>query len=81
MSKEAAEAWTFTCSVAGTVGWGRFVGNPTDAGGVSLILPRIDFDIGLTGSGATMTMTKVNFTTVAETGLVQTFTVPFTNRA
>ena len=81
MSKEPAENWVFTCSTTGTIGWGRFVGNPTDAGGSSNILPRIDFNIGLTGSGAACTMTKVTFTAIGETGTVQTFTIPFTNRA
>ena len=80
MSKEAAENWVFTCSTTGTIGWGRYVANPTDAGGASTTLPRMDFDVGLTGSGAACTMTKVTFTTVGETGTVQTFTLPFTNR-
>ena len=80
MSKESAESWVFTCSATGTIGWGRYVANPTDAGGISTVLPRMDFDVGLTGSGAACTMTKTAFTTIGETGVVQTFTLPFTNR-
>lgn len=76
ISKAAAEEWKFVCTVAGTIGWGRFVGNATDAGGSSTTLPRIDFSVGITSGD--MTMTKVTYA-VGETGVIQTFTIPLSN--
>ena len=81
IDKESAETWTFTCSVPGTIGWGRFVGNTADGGSVSNTLFRMDFDVTLTGGGGACQMTKITFNTVGETGVVQTFTLPLTNRA
>ena len=80
ITKEPAEEWKFVCEVPGTIGWGRFVGNPVDAGGASDTLHRMDFDVSLTGGGASCTMTLITFTTVGQTGVVQTFNLPLTNR-
>jgi hypothetical protein len=76
MDKASAEEWRFVCSVAGTVGWGRFVGNPADAGAVSTTLPRIDFSVGVTSGDAQMS--KVTYA-VGETGVIQSFNIPVTN--
>jgi hypothetical protein len=77
MNKAAAETWTFVCAVAGTIGWGRFVSNSaSDTGGVSTTLIRHDFSVGITSGD--MLMAKVTYA-VAETGIVQNFTIPFSN--
>jgi hypothetical protein len=76
LDKASAEAWTFVCSVAGTIGYGRFVGNPADAGGVSTTLPRIDFSVGITSGDAQMS--KVTYA-IGETGVIQSFNIPVTN--
>lgn len=76
IDKATAEEWRFTCTTAGTIGWGRFIGNPVDSGGVSVVLPRIDFSVGI--SSGDCQMAKVTYA-VGETGVIQTFTVPLTN--
>jgi len=76
LDKATAEDWKFVCTTAGTIGWGRFIGNPTDAGGVSTTLPRIDFSVGITSGDAQMT--KVTYAE-NETGVIQSFNIPVTN--
>jgi len=76
LDKATAEEWRFVCTVAGTIGWARFVGNPTDAGGVSTTLPRLDFSVGVTSGDALMS--KVTYA-VGETGVIQSFVIPVTN--
>ena len=76
LDKAAAEEWKFTCVNAGTIGWGRFVGNAVDAGAQSAVLPRIDFSVGITSGD--MRMSKVTYA-VGETGVVQQFLIPLTN--
>jgi len=76
LDKASAEEWKFVCSVAGTIGWGRFIGNPADAGGVSTTLPRIDFSVGVTSGDAQMS--KVTYA-IGETGVIQSFNIPVTN--
>ena len=87
ISKASAEEWKFTCTSAGTVGWGRFIANTT-AGSGSLssadvgaldsteTFPRIDFSVGITSGD--MTMGKVTYA-IGETGAVSSFTIPLTN--
>ena len=76
VDKATAEEWKFVCTTAGTIGWGRFVGNPVDAGGASTTLPRIDFSVGITSGDCTMS--KVTYA-VGETGVLQNFIVPLSN--
>lgn len=52
IAKATGEVWRGTAVAAGTAAWGRFVGNATDDGGLSATLPRLDFTVGLSGSGA-----------------------------
>jgi len=87
ISKASAENWLFTAVAAGTVGWGRFIGN-TLAGNGSLtnadsgaadgseVYPRIDFSVGITSGD--MTMGKVTYA-IGETGAVSSFTIPLSN--
>lgn len=49
--KDKAGTWTGVVSAGGTPTWFRLC-NAADSGGVSAILPRLDGDIGATGSGA-----------------------------
>ena len=76
LDKASAEEWKFICSVAGTIGWGRFVGNPADSGTTSTTLPRIDFSVGVTSGDALMS--KVTYA-IGETGVIQSFNMPVTN--
>jgi hypothetical protein len=52
--KSSSEVWSGVgLAAAGTgttVGWCRFCGNPTDAGGISTTLPRIDGRVSTTGA-------------------------------
>jgi hypothetical protein len=41
--------WVLEGAAVGDAGWGRLVGPGTDAGGASLVLPRIDFAVGAEG--------------------------------
>ena len=78
IDKASAENWKFTCTTAGTIGFGRFVGNAADNGAQSTTLPRIDFSVGVT-SGA-MRMSKTTYA-LGETGVIQQFQIPLTNAA
>lgn len=73
---DPAESWDFEAVAAGTIGWGRFVGNPTDAGGTSTTLPRIDFSVGITSGD--MLMAKTTYA-IGEQGTVQQFKIPLSN--
>lgn len=59
LSKAAAETWRGLGLAGGTAGWGRFVANPTDDGTLSTSLPRIDFSVGISGSGADVILSTV----------------------
>lgn len=76
IDKASAETWKFVCATAGTIGYGRFIGNPVDSGALSTTLPRIDFSVGITSGDAQMS--KVTYA-VGETGVIQSFTIPVTN--
>lgn len=78
MDKAAAEEWKFTCTTAGTIGYGRFVGNAADNGAQSTTLPRIDFSVGVTSGD--MRMSKVTYA-LGETGVIQEFKIPLSNAA
>jgi hypothetical protein len=76
MGKESAETWKFTAVAAGTIGYGRFRGNATDAGGSSAVLPRIDFSVGITSGDARTS--KVTYA-VGEVGTLDSFNITLTN--
>lgn len=48
ISKPSGDVWTGLGLVAGTTGWARFCGNPTDDAGASTTLSRIDYSVGKT---------------------------------
>ena len=79
IDKASAEEWKFTCATAGTVGYLRFVGNAADAGTLSTTLRRMDFSVTLTGGGGDITMTKITFTGVGETGVIQSLPITLSN--
>lgn len=72
ISKCADETWSGVGLADGTAGWFRFVANPTDALGVSTVLPRIDGSIGT--SGANLNMSSTTIVTDA-TYTIDTFTL------
>jgi hypothetical protein len=76
MGKESAETWKFTAVAAGTIGYGRLVGNAVDAGGSSTTLPRIDFSVGITTGDARTS--KVTYA-IGETGTIDSFNITLTN--
>jgi hypothetical protein len=66
---KSSDNWKLKGSAVGQIGYARFVGNATDAGGASTSLPRMDFDVGTT-SGVlqlTSTATAVNSLTTVDT--------------
>ena len=72
MSKAAAETWSGVGLANGTAGWFRHYGNPTDAGGISSTLPRIDGRVAT--SGGELNLSSVNIVTGA-TVTVDTYTL------
>lgn len=89
VDKATAEEWKFTCSTAGTIGWGRFIANTTagsgslsaaDTGAVDSTetFPRIDFNVGITSGDCLMS--KVTYA-VGETGVIQSFDIALSNLA
>lgn len=50
IEKSASETWSAVALATGTAGWFRFVGNATDAGAASTVLPRIDGNVGVSGA-------------------------------
>lgn len=50
LSKSPLQVWSFNGIAAGTAGWARFYGQPTDDGSTtSLILPRLDGSVATSG--------------------------------
>lgn len=49
LGKASAETWRGTGLANGTAGWFRFCANPTDSGGISTTLARIDGSVARTG--------------------------------
>lgn len=74
LSKAAAEVWSGLGISDGTMGWFRFVGNPTDDLGVSTTLPRIDGRIST--SGAELNVSNLTVTTGATT-TIDAFSLAF----
>ena len=72
ISKAVAETWQDVGIAAGTAGWFRFCANPTDAGGASTSLPRIDGSIGTSGADLNMSSTSI---VVGSTYTIDTFTL------
>lgn len=76
--------WKFTCINAGTIGWGRFVGNSSTAGltidsglvDSTFVHPRLDFSVGVTTGDAQMS--KITYA-VGETGIIQNMTITLSN--
>lgn len=61
LSKAVAEAWRGLGLADGVAGWFRFCANPTDAGGASTSLARIDGSVGR--SAADLNLSNVNIVT------------------
>lgn len=76
MGKESAEVWRFVAVAAGTIGWGRFVGNAADSGAVSTSLPRLDFTVGITSGDARTGKTTY---AVGEYGTIDSFNLEPSN--
>jgi hypothetical protein len=58
----------------GTAGWFRLCANPTDAGVLSLVLPRIDGTVGTSGAQLNMSSTTI---VVGATTTIDTFQLTF----
>jgi hypothetical protein len=54
VSKAVAEVWQMVGIAAGTAGWFRLMGNPTDALGSSTSLPRMDGSVATSGGDLTL---------------------------
>lgn len=63
IAKAAAETWRGVAVADGTAGWGRFVANPTDAGGSSTTLLRLDFSVSLSGGGGDVILSDITLET------------------
>lgn len=74
LSKASAETWRGLAIAAGTVGWFRFVANPSDAGASSTSLARIDGTVGTTGSGADMILSQSTYI-IGQPCTIDTFTL------
>lgn len=72
ISKASGETWQDTGIAAGTAGWFRFVGNPTDDGSASTSLPRLDGSVGTSGADLNMSSTSI---TVGATYTIDSFTL------
>ena len=57
--KCSEEVWSGLGLAAGTAGWFRLCGNPTDNGALSTILPRIDGTVGTSGADANISNTQI----------------------
>ena len=70
IAKAAAETWQGAGIAAGTAGYFRLCANPTDAGGASTSLPRIDGSVGTSGADLNMSSTTI---TVGATYTIDSF--------
>ena len=60
LSKCADQTWSGVgIGGGGTAGWFRLCANPTDAGALSTVLPRIDGSIGTSGANLNMSSTTI----------------------
>lgn len=69
---KSTDVWKLKGSAIGNIGYARFVGNATDAGGASTSLPRMDFDVGVTSGVLQLTSLA---TTVGSITTIDNFTV------
>lgn len=67
LSKHTGQTWQFTAVASGTAGWFRWMGDDTDAGGISTTLPRIDGRITTDGGGGEMILSSLTITSGATT--------------
>ena len=72
--KSTSEVWSGIGLAAGTAGWFRFCGNPSDAGGSSTTLPRIDGRVAT--SGAELNLSNLSIQ-VGATTTVDSFSLAF----
>jgi hypothetical protein len=72
ISKAAGATWSGAAGASGTAGYFRLCANPTDAGGASTSLPRIDGSIGTSGADLNMSSTTI---TSGQTYTIDTFTI------
>lgn len=72
ISKAAAETWQDQGLAGGIASWFRFCANPTDAGGASTSLPRIDGSVGTSGADLNMSSTTI---VAGSTYTIDTFTL------
>lgn len=66
--------WSGVATASGTAGWFRLTANATDAGALSLVLPRIDGAIGTSGAQLNMSSTTI---TLGATTTIDTFSITF----
>lgn len=59
IDKSASETWQGLGLAAGTAAWFRLCANPTDAGGASTTLPRIDGTVGTSSTDIVMGSTSI----------------------
>jgi hypothetical protein len=76
ISKASAEVWRgLGINGGGTAGWFRLCGNPTDAGGSSTTLPRLDGTVAI--SGGDMNLSSITIVDNAPTTIdTFQFTLP-----
>ncbi len=74
ITKSSSETWSGVGIADGTIGWIRFCGNATDAGGVSTTLPRIDCRVST--SGAECNLSNLSIVTGATT-TIDSFSAAF----
>lgn len=75
IAKEVAEVWSGVGIAAGTAGWFRLMGNPSDALGSSTTLARLDGSVGTGGADLNVGSTAVAIGTPLTIDVFQ-FTLP-----
>lgn len=80
ISKPSGVTWKGTAIATGTAGWARWVANPSDTGGASTSLARIDMSVGT--SNADLVLVTTTITSGLEYSLNNvTITYPYQNGA
>ena len=59
IQKEGGDTWKAAGLADGTAGWFRFCANPTDAGGSSTSLARVDGSVGTSGADLLLVSTAI----------------------
>lgn len=72
ISKASGATWSGVAVASGTAGYFRLCANPTDAGGASTSLPRVDGSIGTSGADLNMSSTTI---VSGQTYTIDTFTI------